>query len=186
MVTLVSLWLPILLSAVIVFVASSIVHMLLPWHRRDFSKLPHEEDVLAAFRQAGVGRGDYMFPCPDTPGNWRSPEMMEKYKRGPIGSMTLLPGGSPAVGKRLIQWFLYCVGVGIFAAYLTGRTTGPGAEYMRVYRIASTVAFLGYAGALWQGPIWKGSSVATTIRHTVDGLIYALLTGGTFGWLWPR
>ena len=50
MVPLTSLWLPILLSAVVVFAASSIIHMVLPYHRNDFKKLPDEEGFLAALR----------------------------------------------------------------------------------------------------------------------------------------
>jgi len=186
MVSLASLWLPILLSAVIVFVASSIVHMVLPWHRKDVMKLPHEEEVVAALLKAGVGRGEYSFPCPESMAAMRSPAMIEKFKRGPVGSMILRASGPPALGKSLVQWFLYCVAVGILAAYVGGITLAPGTEYRPVFRVVSTVAFLGYAAALWQGPIWKGSPWGTTLRHTIDGLLYGLLTGGTFGWLWPH
>ena len=45
MVSISALWLPILLSAVIVFVASSIIHMVLPVHRGDYRKLPEEDRV---------------------------------------------------------------------------------------------------------------------------------------------
>ncbi len=38
MVSLMSLWIPILVSAVIVFVLSSIIHMVLPYHRTDLRK----------------------------------------------------------------------------------------------------------------------------------------------------
>ena len=36
MVGLAALWLPILLSAVIVFVASSLIHMVSGWHKSDY------------------------------------------------------------------------------------------------------------------------------------------------------
>jgi len=62
MIPLTALWLPILLSAVIVFVASFIMHMLLPYHRSDYKPLPGEDKVLATPRAAGLKRGLYLFP----------------------------------------------------------------------------------------------------------------------------
>jgi len=99
--------------------------------------------------------------------------------------MTVIPNGPPAIAKSLVWWFVYCLAVSVFVAYLGGRSLAAGAEYRVVFRFASTVAFLGYGLALWQGPIWKGSSTATTLRHNVDALVYALLTGGVFGAFWP-
>ncbi len=90
------------------------------------------------------------------------------------------------MGKELILWFFYTVVIGIFAAYVTGRALPAGAAYLSVFRFAGTTAFLGYAAALWQMSIWYRRPWSTTLRITVDGLIYALLTAGTFGWLWPR
>jgi hypothetical protein len=186
MVPIAALWLPIVLSAVIVFVASSIFHMLLPIHKSDYRKLPEEDRVLDALRAAGVTPGRvYSFPhC--THKEMKSPEVAEKFKRGPVGLLTVIPSGPPAMGKYLGQWFLYCVFIGIFVAYLTGRTLGPGTHYLIVFRVAGTTAFLGYAVAQIQDSIWKGQSWSVTFKHVFDGLIYGLLTAGTFGWLWPR
>jgi len=116
----------------------------------------------------------------------KSPEMQEKFKRGPVGLLTVIPSGAPAMGKYLVKWFLYCVLVSIFVAYLTGRTRTPGTEYLEVFRIAGTVGFLGYGLALVQDTIWKGEDAVVTLKHVFDGLIYGLLTAGTFGWLWPK
>lgn len=186
MVTLGSLWLPILLSAVVVFIASSIIHMALPIHKNDYRKLPDEERVLDALRAAGVTPGRwYMFPfC--THKEMKSQAVQEKFKRGPVGSLTIRPSGSPNLGKFLAQWFLYCVVIGIFTAYLTGHTLGPGVSYAEVFRIAGTFAFAAYSLALVQDAIWKGENWGVTFKHVLDGLIYGLLTAGTFGWLWPK
>jgi hypothetical protein len=186
MIPLTSLWLPIVLSAVIAFLASSVLHMMLPWHRKDYGRLPNEADVLEALRKAGVGRGEYAFPFPDKPGDMRSPEILEKYRHGPVGSMTVIPSGPPAMGRALFLWFVYCLAIGFFTAYVTRLALDAGAAYRPVFRVASTVGFLGYTGALWQGSIWMGRSWGTTVRSTIDGLVYALLAGGVFGWLWPR
>jgi hypothetical protein len=185
-VSITALWLPILLSAVIVFVASSIIHMLIPIHKSDYRKLPDEDKVLDAVRSAGATPGRvYVFPYCDHK-NMKSPEIVEKFKRGPVGLLTLRPAGPPSMGKSLVQWFLYCVVVGVFAAYLTGRTRPGGTEYLEVFRVAGTTAFVGYSLAQIQNAIWKGETWGITLKYVLDGLIYGLLTAGTFGWLWPK
>ena len=185
MVPLASLWLPIVLSAVAVFVASSIVHMVLKYHQSDYSPMPGEENVLAAMRAENVGPGYYFLPhCPDMKG-LAEPEMKAKFDKGPVVLASVSPPGVPSMGKPLGQWFAFCLVMGIFVAYLTGLTLAPGADYMRVFRIASTVAFLGYAGSVATESIWKGQPWKNSFKHILDGLIYSLLTGGFFGWLWP-
>jgi hypothetical protein len=185
MVPLTALWLPIVLSAVIVFVASSIMHMLLPYHRSDYQKLPDEDKLLAALRAAGLKRGLYVFPfC--THKEMKSPAMIEKYKQGPVGMMTVFPSGPPVMPKFLGMWFVFCLVVGFFVAYLTGHTVMPGAQYPAVFRVAGTAAFLAYGLGHLSNGIWKGQTWGFTIKEVVDGLVYGLLTAGTFGWLWPR
>jgi len=185
MVPILSLWLPILLSAVIVFVVSSIIHMVLPYHRSDFGKLPDEDGVMDALREFNIPPGEYVMPCAGSPKEMKTPEFTAKLGKGPAAFMTVVPSGPPAMGRSLIEWFLYSVVVGILAAYVTGRALGPGAHYLAVFRFAGCTAFIGYAVALWQNSIWYRRAWSTTLKSTFDGLVYALLTAGTFGWLWP-
>jgi hypothetical protein len=185
MVTLTALWLPILLSAVIVFVASSVIHMMLPFHRADVRKLADEDAILDALRKAGVAPGQYMFPCAANPKEMSTPEMQERFRKGPVGILHVMPSGPPMMPKHLAQWFVFCLAVGVFAAYLAGRSFGPGAEYLTVFRHAGAVSFLGYVAAHATDPIWKGGSWAVAFRHGIDGLVYSLLTAGVFAWLWP-
>ncbi len=186
MVSITALWLPILLSAVIVFVASSIIHMALPIHKSDYRKLPDEDKVTDALRSTGVTPGRvYVFPYCSMK-DMKSPEVQEKFKRGPVGLLTIRPSGAPGMGKFLVQWFLYCIVVSIFTACVVASTQMPGTEYVRIFHLAGIVAFAGYSLALIQNAIWKGETWGVTIKHIVDGLIYALLTAGTFGWLWPK
>jgi len=185
MVPLTALWLPILLSAVIVFVASSIMHMLLPYHRSDYQQLPEEGKLLAALRAAGLKRGLYLFPFA-THKEMKSPALMEKYKQGPVGMMTVLPSGPPVMPKFLGMWFIYCLIIGFFVAYLTGRTVTSGAHYLVVFRVAGTAGFLAYGLGHLSNGIWKGQPWGMTIKEVIDGLVYGLLAAGTFGWLWPR
>jgi hypothetical protein len=186
MVSLLSLWLPIVLSAVIVFFVSSLIHMVLPYHRKDYRGIPEEDQVMEALRKFKIPPGDYMMPCPGDPKHMRSPEFIEKMTKGPVALMTVLPSGPPAMGMQLAWWFMYAVMVSIFAGYIAGRALGPGAHYLSVFRFAGCTAFVGYSLALWQNTIWYKRAVGTTLKSTFDGLVYGLLTAGTFGWLWPK
>ena len=185
MVPLAALWLPILLAAVIVFIASSIMHVALKYHQTDCKRLPDEDKLLAAMRTAGVQRGYYHFPFCDHK-EMKSPAMAEKFKQGPVGMMTILPSGLPNLPKYLVLWFIYCLVVGFFTAYVTCHTVPLGAHYPVVFRVAGTVAFMSYGLGQLSNGIWKGQPWGMTIKEVVDGLIYGLLTAGTFGWLWPR
>ncbi|TFH42557.1 MAG: hypothetical protein E4H01_13330 [Lysobacterales bacterium] len=185
MTTIVALWMPILIAAVIVFIASSIIHMAPLWHRSECPKVPDEDRILDALRPFAIPPGDYMLPRTESHAAMKSPEFMEKVKRGPVMLMTVMPNGPFGMGKSLTLWFIYSVVVGIFAAYIAGRTLAPGTDYLKVFQIAGATAFIGYAVALWQMSIWYRRAWSTTLRATLDGLIYALLTGGVFGWLWP-
>lgn len=185
MVALTALWLPILLSAIIVFFASSIMHMVLPYHRNDYSPLPDEDKILSTLRAANLKRGLYVFPyC--THKDMKSPALLEKQKQGPVGFMTVAPSGPPAMPKFLIQWFVYCLLIGFFVAYLTAHTVASGANYLAVFRVVGTAAFLAYGLGNLSNGIWKCQPWSMTAMESIDGLIYALLTAGTFGWLWPR
>lgn len=184
MVTITSLWLPILLSAVAVFLASWVMHVVLKYHNNDVRQLPNEDQVMNAVRGSNVAPGVYVFPYCASPREMQSPAMVEKYKRGPVGLLVALRSGPPEMTSNLVQWFVFCLVASAFVAYMASRTLQPGAEYLAVFRIAGTVAFLGYAGAEALNSIWRGQPWGTTLRNSVDGLVYALLTAGVFGWLW--
>jgi hypothetical protein len=187
MVGIFDLWLPILLAAVFVFIASSIIHMFLPYHRSDYGGVPDEDGLMDALRGFNIPPGDYVVPRAGSPEAMKSEEFKEKAKKGPVLFMTVFPSGDPfAMGGQLAQWFVYCVIVGIFAAYIAGRALEPGAEHYRaVFRLAGCTAFVGYSLAHMQRSIWYKQAWSTTAKNMFDGLIYGLLTGGTFGWLWP-
>ena len=186
MVSIMSLWLPILLSAVIVFVVSSIIHMVLPYHKGDWKKLANEDAVLDSLRRLTVAPGDYLAPRPSSRGDMKSPEFVAKMNAGPVLVMTVRPGGPPSMGRSLVLWFGYAIVVGLFAAYIAGRALGPGAPYREVFRFAGCTAFLGYSLALLQNSIWYWRNWSATLKSVFDGLVYGLLTAGIFGWLWPR
>ena len=181
-----TLWLPILLSSVIVFAASSLIHMVLPWHKSDFPKLANEDQVRNALRPLAIPPGDYCIPRPSSGQEMRSPEFAEKMRQGPVMMLTVMPNGPMSMQRNLAMWFVYTVVVGFFAAYVAGRALPAGTPYLRVFQLVGVTAFIGYALALWPLSIWYRRAWSITIKSTIDGLIYALLTAGTFGWLWPR
>ena len=181
-----SLWLPILISGVLVFIASSIIHMALPWHRGDYGQVQQEKSLMDALRPLAIPPGDYMVPRPQNMKDMGTPEFAEKMKAGPVIVMTVLPSAVMSIGRNLLYWFIYSLVVGYFAAYVATATLPAGTPYPRVFQVVGTTAFIGYSLALWQMTIWYSRSVSTTIKSTIDGLIYGLLTAGVFGWLWPH
>lgn len=186
MVSLSALWLPIVLSAVAVFVVSSIIHMALPfWHKNDYPKIPREEQVMAALRPLAIPPGDYMVPRCETAAEMRTPEFDEKMKQGPVLVVTVLPSAPWPFGSSLLKWFLYCVVVGTLCALTAAIAFGPGADDHDVFHVIALTAFAGYALALWQMTIWYARSLTTTLKATIDGAIFALVTAWIFVWRWP-
>ena len=186
MVPLSSLALPILGSAVVVFVVSSIVHMVLQYHKNDFKKVPDEDATLDALRRLDIPPGDYVAPHAGGPEGMKKREFIEKAKKGPIVVMTLAPGGPVSMGSSLVQWFLFSVLVSLFAAYIASRTLEPGTSYLSVFRVVGTASFMAYSFGYIPNSIWYKKAWSTTLKIVFDGLVYALFTAAVLGWLWPR
>jgi hypothetical protein len=182
---LLSLWLPVLVSSVAVFVVSSVIHMVLGYHKGDWKAVPQEDAVQEALRPFGLPPGDYMLPRPSSMAQMNSPEFKAKLHKGPVLVMTTwVP--SPGMGLSLGLWFLYSVVVGVFCGYVAGLALPVGASYLGVFRIVGPVGVAGYSLALAQHSIWYHRNWGTTMLSMFDGFVYALLTAGIFGWLWPR
>ena len=186
MVPVLSLLIPIALSAVLVFIASSIIHMALSfWHKDDLKKLPNEDAVLTALRAFNPQPGEYGVPKPGSMKDLKTPEFQAKWKAGPVAFITVRQSDF-SMGATMFLWFLYSLVVSLIAGYIAGVAFGPGTEYLRIMQVAGCVAFVGYAMGAPQQSIWWGQAWSRTVRNMLDGLLYGLLTGGTFGWLWPR
>lgn len=185
MITLSVLWLPILVSAVFVFIVSSILHMVITIHKGDFQKVPGEESVRQELRNQNIQPGSYAIPCPESMKEMGSPEMLEKYSQGPVGYLVINPNGPPPIGKSLFQWFLFSVLISFIVAYVATLGLIPGDEFMTVFRFTATAAILGYAIAGIPESIWKGVGWGITLKFMFDGIVYALVTGVAFGWFWP-
>lgn len=186
MISLVTLWLPILLAAVVAFIASSIVHVLLPWHKHDFRAMPREDEFRAAVGPLAIPPGDYMVPRSQSMEEMKSDSFRAKMREGPNVIITVLPKGEMGMGRSLALWFVFLIVIAWFGAYVASRTLAPGAEYLDVMQIVGATTFIGMAGALWHMAIWYHRSWRLTITSTIDSLLYSLLMGGMFGWLWPQ
>jgi hypothetical protein len=183
MVPVLSLWIPIVLSAV--FVVSSVIHMVMRYHRNDMRKLPQEDEVMEALRRFNIPPGDYGMPNPGSMEGMKSPEFIAKMTKGPVALITVVPPGPPAMGTNLLLWFLFSLLVSVFAAYVAGHALPAGAPWRGVFRFVGCTAFAGYALALLENSIWYHRNWGTTLRSMFDGLIYAVVTAATFAWLWP-
>jgi hypothetical protein len=186
MVSLMSLVLPILISAVFVFLASFVLHMVLTYHQGDLKKLPRQDDVQDALRPFNIPPGNYAVPCGSGPKDMKDPAFIEKMTKGPVALITVAPNGPPAMGAQLVQWFIYSIVISLFAGYIASRALGSDAHYLAVFRFVGCSAFMAYAFGLVHMAIWYRRSWRTTCLDVFDSLVYALLTAGTFGWLWPR
>jgi len=188
MVGIFALWLPILLSAVAVFIASSIVHMVLPHHRTDWKKIPDEDGFMNAMRGFDLAPGDYSVPCAEgDPSVMKSDAFIAKATEGPLVVMTVMPKGAftDMMGRTMGVWFFFCVVVSLLVAYVTELAMVAGADYMQVFRFTGTVAFGFYALGQWPRTIWYKASAGTSLKSTLDSFLYGLMTAGVFGWLWP-
>jgi len=179
------LWLPILLSAIFVFIVSSIMHMLLPIHKGDYKGLPGESELLAAMRKEGVLPGEYAFPRASSMKEMSTPEMVKKLNDGPVGYATIISNGPMKMGKSLGLWFLQSLIISIFVAYVANLVLPGGTHYMTVFRVAGTLGVMGYSLGHMHDAIWKGVSWKTTCKFMFDGVVYSLVMAGVFGWLWP-
>lgn len=183
MVTVVALWLPILLSAAVIFFVSFLVWNVLPWHQNEWSGVPNEEALRGALKN--LPPGQYHVPhCPSRKA-MKDPDYQRKIAEGPIFMLTALPKGMPSLPKMLLTWFVWLLVVGIVVAYIAGRTLAPGTDYLEVFRIVGTVTWLAYGAALAQQSIWFGQPWRSFFWQQFDALLYGLLTAGVFGWLWP-
>jgi hypothetical protein len=180
-----SLWLPVVVSAVAVWIVSAILHMALKYHRADYRQLSDEDGVRAALRKAAPGPGVYVTPYCAEMSQMKEPAFLKRYEEGPVALLTVLPNRTPNLGKNLVQWFLFCFLVSFATAYVARNTLDFGADGLAVLRLTGTVAFLGYGFGYFQDSIWQGIPWSNSLRGLIDALVYAVVTGLIFRFLWP-
>lgn len=180
-----SLWLAVVVAAVAVFIASSIIHMVLKYHRADYRKLSDEEAVRQGISKSSPSPGVYMTPYCENMAQMKDPAFIKKFEEGPVAILTVMRSGPPNMGKSLSQWFLFCLLVSFVASYIARHCLHPGDECMEIMRLTGTVAFVGYGFGYFVDSIWKGIPWSNSLRGLLDAVIYALVTAAVFCWLWP-
>ena len=184
-VNLLDLWIPILLGSVLAWLASSVIHMVFKYHNSDYRKLSNEDEVAAAVGSGSPTPGFYSFPhCLDMK-EMQGETMQNRYKDGPVGFLAVFPNGMPQMGKLIGQQFAYFVVTCVLVAYCATLALSAGADYLVVFRFVTTAAFLAFGWAVIPFSIWYGHPWSTSAKYLLDALIYGLVVGGTFGWLWP-
>ena len=181
-----ALWLPILLSAVVVFLISSLVHMVLKWHSSDYRTLANEDAIRAAIRAGNNAPGRYVMPHCKEMKEMGSPEMLQKYNEGPVGHLTLLPNGMPNMGKYLGMWFVWTLVVAAVAAYLASHLVPWDHAFAhRAAKVAGAVTFIGHGFGTVSESIWTGRPWSQSVKYLIDAALYGLGSAAVFCWLWP-
>src|SRR5687767_1930042 len=187
MVTLPELWLPIVLSAVAVFIASALAWMLMPHHKGDFKKLPNEDAVMAAVRQLNVSPGLYFFPnMAECNKAKMDPQAKLKFEQGPHGMLQVWPPGAfGKMGRNMALSFVFYLIVSFFVAYLASRSLAPNASFGYIFQITGTAAIMAYCFARIPNDIWFGTPPRNIVNNLIDGIAFGLITAAIFAWLWP-
>jgi hypothetical protein len=180
-----TLWMPILVSGLAVFVMSALVWTALPHHRKEFRGLPNDDAVLNAIRSGKPSPGLYMTPFFGSQAARTSAEGKAKLEAGPMAFITVMPAGNRAMGPMMAQSAVANLLIASFVAYLAYHTLPVGAEYLTVFRITGTATFMAYGLAHVPDSIWFGRPWSSYLLGAFDALLYALIAGGIFGWLWP-
>ncbi len=180
-----TLWLPVVVSTVVVFVASSLIHMLLRYHKADYKGLPNEDAVRDVIRKGGATAGYYVVPYCGDPSQMKDPAMAKKFADGPVAMVAVVRNGLPQMGKHLGQWFVFCLFASFVTAYVARHSLTLATDGMMVWRVTGAVSFAGYGLGVIPESIWKGAPWGNTARSLLDALIYSVLTGLTFRLLWP-
>jgi hypothetical protein len=180
-----TLWLPVLVSAAAVWIASAIAWMVLPHHKSDYAGFSDEARVAEALRKQTPKPGQYVIPyCADMKER-RTPETMKKYQDGPVAMITVVPNGPPAMGKSLVFYFVYCVFVSFLTAYVARHTLAPTTPHPFVLRITGACAIGFYALGNVPDSIWMGRPWSATVKSVIDAIAYGMITGVVFMLLWP-
>jgi hypothetical protein len=186
MVPVTALWLPVVVSAVFVFIVSSVLHMVFKYHNTDYVPLPNEDAVRAAIRSANPTPREYMIPYCANMQAMKTPEMQLKFAEGPVGRLTLRAPGPISIGPSLAQWFIFSLAISIVVAALASVTLSSAYSTRHIFIVVCVTTWLAYSAGHITSSIWFARPWSITLKEIFDGLLYGLATGAAFVWLWPR
>ena len=181
-----SLWLPVLVSAVLVWIVSAIMHMVMPHHKSDFSQLPNEDGVADALRKLSLPPGQYLLPYMTDAKQCKDPAFVKRLEAGPQAMIRIRPNGVPKMGPNLLAYFVYCFVVSFITGYVARHTLGLASSMHTVFRLTGTVAISAYTLANFPESIWMWRPWSATWKNVADAVVYGLLTAASFALLWPK
>lgn len=179
-----SLWLPIIVCAVVLFFASFLAWAVLPHHKPDFKKWPDEGRLLEFIRESGAAPGEYIFPWCGDNASMKDPAVQEKLAAGPWGVINVQPGQC-SMGRNMALTLLYFLVVSFFIGYVGAAALAPGAGFRQVLQITGTTAILAYTASEILHGIWFTRPLRAKLMNFIDGVVYGVITGVIFGILWP-
>lgn len=185
-VSLMSLWLPILLSGVFAWLASALIHMVIKYHNSDYKQIKQEQEVAVALRQSDDPPGLYSTPYCSDMKEMNDPAVEQRFQEGPVAMITIMEKGMPPMGKLLGQQFIFFLLGAVLIAYIAAMALPTGAESMHIFHVVFVTAFAIYAWASVPYSIWFGHPWLNTFKYFIDAIIYAAVIGATFVWLWPE
>lgn len=183
-VSITQLWLPILIATVCVFFASSIIWMLLPYHKPDIKAIPNEAEFDEAINKLGIAPGFYMYPNCQNAKDMKSEAFKARWESGPWGTINVM-GHQPNFAMNLLKTFIAYGLITVMVAYISGMALGPGADYMNVFRVVATAGILGHCMGALAGSFFLGTPTRFIVTCFIDGVIFALITAGVFASMWP-
>lgn len=181
---LMDLWLPILLSGLAVFVYSALAWMVLPHHKKEWQPFPNEDAVMGAVRAGNPKGGLYHFPHASDQKAMQTAEFQAKMNAGVVAYVTVVEHAGRGMGGTMVKSLLGNILVSVFVAYVAALALQPGAEYLTVFRVTGTVAFMAYGLGQIPESVWFGRPWKAYFWGAVDALVMGLLTAGVFGWRW--
>jgi hypothetical protein len=184
-ISLLQLWLPIILGTFLAWIASGLIHILVKYHDSDYQQLGNEDEVMNAVRNGSPKLGIHAFPYCIDMNEMKNEAVQQRFTKGPVGMLAVLPNGMPNMGKLMLQQISFFLGGSILIAYVATLALEPGADYISVFRIVAVVGFLTFGWAVIPFSIWFGHLWSMTAKYLVDALIYGLMIAGSFAWLWP-
>lgn len=181
--TFVALWLPVLMTTVVLFVASFLAWVVLPHHKPDVRRWPEEERLLDFVRESGAAPGEYLFPLIEQD-EMKEDRARQRYERGPWGLIRVWPR-QPDMVRNMAATFGYFLLVTLLVAYVAAAALTPGAVFGEVFRIVATTAILAYCAGGVLNEIWFTRPLRAKLMNAIDGLVYGAITGVIFGLMWP-
>ena len=180
-VELISLFFPVLLTTVALFISGFLCWAILPNHKPDWQKLPNEDEFLDAIAELNLPRGNFAYPHAMDQQSMESDTYKRAVERGTFGTVQVW-GEAPKMGTNLIRQVVYLLVTNSCLAYLSTLALPAGADFMQVFRFVATAALLTFTVAVVPGTIWFKNRLT---GYLIDGVIQAVIVGAIFGSMWP-